>query len=100
MAADNFLWFPDPASGGLLTSGADKPQGASNDEWFSKKGAVELASFGFGVAQADTSGSGTSGASAGKAKFEEFTIEKDVDQASAPLFGACAGGGGVSNLDV
>jgi type VI secretion system secreted protein Hcp len=98
MAADNFLWFPDAASGGLLTGGADKPQGESTDDWFSKKGAVELASFGFGVAQADTSGSGTSGASAGKAKFEEFTIEKDVDQASAPLFGACTAGAHFPNI--
>jgi type VI secretion system secreted protein Hcp len=92
MAADNFLWFPSPASGGLLTGKATQPEGESTDDWFSKKKAVELASFGFGVAQADTSGSGTSGASAGKAKFEEFTVEKDVDQASAPLFQACTAG--------
>jgi type VI secretion system secreted protein Hcp len=92
MAADNFLWFPTPASGGLLIGKATQPEGESTDDWFSKKKAVELASFGFGVAQSDTSGSGTSGASAGKAKFEEFTIEKDVDQASAPLFQACTAG--------
>jgi len=92
MAADNFLWFPTPATGGLLIGKAAQPEGESTDDWFSKKKAVELASFGFGVAQPDTSGSGTSGASAGKAKFEEFTIEKDVDQASAPLFQACTAG--------
>jgi len=92
MAADNFLWFPTPATGGLLIGKAVAPEGESTDDWFSKKKAVELASFGFGVAQADTSGSGTSGASAGKAKFEEFAVEKDVDQASAPLFQACTAG--------
>jgi type VI secretion system secreted protein Hcp len=92
MAADNFLWFPTAASGGLLTGKAAQPEGESTDDYFSKKKAVELASFGFGVAQAETSGSGTTGASAGKAKFEEFTVEKDVDMASAPLFQACTAG--------
>jgi type VI secretion system secreted protein Hcp len=92
MAADNFLWFPTAAGGGLLTGKASQPEGESTDDWFSKKKAVELASFSFGVAQADTSGSGTSGASAGKAKFEEFSVEKDVDQASAPLYQACTVG--------
>ena len=56
MAADNFLWFPTPASGGLLIGKATQPEGESTDDWFSKKKAVELASFGFGVAQSDTSG--------------------------------------------
>jgi type VI secretion system Hcp family effector len=92
MAADNFLYFPDKASGGLLTGKATAPEGESTDDWFSKKKAVELASFTFGVAQAETSGSATTGASAGKAKFEEFSIEKDVDQASCPLFIACTAG--------
>lgn len=92
MAADNYLWFPAAATGGLLQGKASQPEGESTDDWFSKKKAVQIASFGFGVAQAETSGSGTGGASAGKAKFEEFTIEKDVDQASAPLFVACVAG--------
>src|SRR5208283_2720030 len=92
MAADNFLWFPTNANGGLLTGKAAQPEGESTDDYFSKKKAVELASFGFGVAQAETSGSGTTGSSAGKAKFEEFTVEKDVDLASAPLFQACTAG--------
>jgi type VI secretion system secreted protein Hcp len=92
MAADNFLFFPEAAVGGLLIGKATKPEGETTDDWFSKKNAVELASFTFGVAQAETSGSATTGSSAGKAKFEEFSIEKDVDQASAPLFAACTAG--------
>jgi type VI secretion system secreted protein Hcp len=92
MAKDNFLWFPTPASGGLLQGKATQPEGESQDDWFAKKKAVEIASFSFGIAQAETSGSGTTGASAGKAKFEEFTVEKDVDQASSPLFVACTAG--------
>lgn len=92
MAADNFLYFPSAATGGLLTGKATQPEGESTDDWMSKKKAVEIASFTFGMAQADTTSSGTTGSSVGKAKFEEFAIEKDVDQASAPLFVACTAG--------
>ena len=92
MAADNFLWFPAAATGGLLSEAATKPQGESADNWFSKKGAMECLSVSFGVSQAETSGSGSTGASAGKAKFEEFAIEKFVDLASVPLYNACTAG--------
>jgi len=92
MAADNFLWFPAAATGGLLSGKATQPEGETTDNWFSKKKALEVLSFGFGVSQAETSGSGSTGASAGKAKFEEFTIEKFVDLASVPLYNACTAG--------
>jgi type VI protein secretion system component Hcp len=92
MAADNFLWFPEAATGGLLTGKSSQPEGESTDKWFSKMKAVELKSIAFGVAQSETTGSGSSGAAAGKAKFEEFTIEKDVDLASVPLYVACCAG--------
>jgi type VI secretion system secreted protein Hcp len=93
MAADNFLWFPDAATGGAWVKGkATKPEGETTDDRFKDKKALEILSFSFGVSQAETTGSGTTGASAGKAKFEEFTIEKYVDQASAPLYNACTGG--------
>lgn len=97
MAADNFLWFPTPATGGLLVSGATQPKGESQDAWFGVSGSVvqnalELLSFSFGVSQAETTGSYTTGAAAGKSKFEEFSIEKYVDLASCPLYTACAAG--------
>ena len=92
MAADNFLWFPVAATGGLLTGKATQPEGETTDDWFSKMKALEVLSFSFGVSQAETSGSGTSGASAGKAKFDEFSIEKFVDQSSCPLYNACTAG--------
>ena len=94
MAADNFLWFPTAAKGGLLSDKARQPEGESTDELFGPKGkkALELKSFKFGVEQAETTGSGTGGAGAGKAKFGEFEITKGVDQASAPLFLACCAG--------
>jgi len=92
MACDNFIWFPAAATGGLLSKAATKPQGESQDKWFSTKGAFECLSLSFGVSQAETTGSASGGASAGKAKFEEFSIEKSVDLASVPLFVACCAG--------
>lgn len=92
MACDNFLWFPAAATGGLLSEAATKPQGETTDNWFSKKGAFECLSVSFGVSQAETTGSSTTGAAAGKAKFEEFSIEKFVDLASVPLYNACTAG--------
>ena len=92
MAADNFLWFPAAATGGLLTGKAAQPEGETTDAWFSAKKALEIQSFTFGVSQAETSGSGSTGASAGKAKFDEFSIEKFVDLASVPLYNSCTAG--------
>lgn len=92
MAADNFLWFPDAATGGLLSGKSAQPEGETTDSWFSKKKALEVLSLQFAVAQAETTGSGSTGASSGKAKFEEFSIEKFVDLASVPLFQACSAG--------
>jgi type VI secretion system secreted protein Hcp len=95
MPADNFLWFPSAATGGLLTQAgynADKPKGETTDAYFVKQNALEVLSFSFGVSQAETTGSASTGAGAGKAKFEEFSIEKAVDLASVPLYVACAAG--------
>jgi type VI secretion system secreted protein Hcp len=95
MPADNFLWFPSAATGGLLSQFNEKaaqPQGETTDAWFSQKNALEIKSFSFGITQAQTSGSASGGAGAGKAKFEEFSIEKGVDLASVPLYGACVAG--------
>jgi type VI secretion system secreted protein Hcp len=92
MAADNFLWFPAAATGGLLTGKSAQPEGETTDSWFKDKKALEVLSLSFGVGQAETSGSSSTGAGAGKAKFEEFTIEKAVDLASVPLYNACTAG--------
>jgi len=93
MAADNFIWFPEAASGGLLSgTGGDKPKGETTDNWFKKLDALELLSASFGVGQAETTGSFATGAGAGKVKFEEFQVEKFIDLASAPLYAACCAG--------
>jgi type VI protein secretion system component Hcp len=93
MACDNFLWFPNPAQGGMLGGNtAARPQGESQDDWMSKMQALEIKSFGFGVTMAHTTGSASTGSSGGKAAFNEFTISRPVDLASVPLFQACTVG--------
>jgi type VI protein secretion system component Hcp len=104
MPADNFLYFSKAATGSMLTTAGTQPEGETADHWFATSGspakgtfsnktsALEISSFSFGVAQAETSASSTGGASAGKVKFEEFSIERNVDQASCPLFNACTSG--------
>ena len=94
MPADNFVYFPTAAVGGLLGQHT-KPEGESADNWFGQatdKKALEVLSFSFGVTQGETSGSGSTGAGIGRAKFDEFSIEKFVDRASVPLYNACAAG--------
>jgi type VI secretion system secreted protein Hcp len=95
MPADNFVWIPQAATGGLLKYGAEQPKGESKDKWFGKEkniNAFECKTVAFGVEQAQTAGSATSGSAAGKAKFQPFKIEKDVDSASCPLYSACTAG--------
>jgi type VI secretion system secreted protein Hcp len=52
----------------------------------------EIKDFSFGVENPTTIGSATSGAGAGKAKFNEFTITKTADKASPIFFKSCASG--------
>ncbi len=93
MAADNFLWFTKEATGGSLKgTNAKKPEGETTDAYFSGKKALEIQEFSFGIEQADTTVSGSTGSGAGKAKFLEFSVKKAVDLSSAPLFNACAAG--------
>ena len=94
MAADNFLWFLAAAQGGNLNRArkAAQPEGESSDKWFKPRRRWNCLSVSFGVSQAETTGSGTGGAGAGKVKFEEFSIEKYVDLASVPLYQACCAG--------
>lgn len=92
MAVDNFMWFSAAASGGNLASNATKPAGETQDKFFKTKNALEILSISFGATQAETTSSMSGGSSAGKIKFDEFTIEKFVDLSSVPIFNACVAG--------
>ena len=65
--------------------------GESHDATFGKS-AFEIKDFSFGVENPTSIGSATGGAGAGKAKFNEFTIKKTADKASAVLFQNLAAG--------
>jgi type VI secretion system secreted protein Hcp len=54
--------------------------------------AIDVESYSWGVENPTTIGSATSGAGAGKAKFNEFTIQKKIDEASPILFKQMATG--------
>jgi type VI protein secretion system component Hcp len=85
MIGDNFMWFPDKSG--------SKIQGETTDEWFSQRKAFELLNFSFAMTcDESTEAKGASGAGAGKAKFNAFTIDKTVDSASVPLYKACSQG--------
>lgn len=83
MIGDNFMWFPEKSSGA-------KVEGESTDTFFAHKKAFELRSFQFTMDNKDAVDSGSKGSVAGRAKFQEFEIEKDVDSASVPLYKACS----------
>jgi type VI secretion system secreted protein Hcp len=57
-----------------------------------KPEAFEIRDFSFGVESPTTIGSATSGAGAGKVKFNEFTIKKTTDKSSPAFFKNCCAG--------
>lgn len=89
MAIDAFLQLSQP-SGGSITIPASAITGESQDP--NHTGWIELQSFQFGVDNATTIGSASSGAGAGKAKFQQFQISKPVDATSPALYTMAAAG--------
>jgi len=90
MACDNFLTFLGGAKGGNLPAASKQPVGESLD--INHQGSTELKSFEFGAENPTTLGSSSGGAGAGKVKFQNFKVTKEVDYASGPLYLACAAG--------
>jgi type VI secretion system secreted protein Hcp len=60
---------------------------------------IELASFTFEVENDLSIGSATSGAGAGKAKFDPITVTRQLDVASPTLFQLCASGTHLKQVD-
>jgi type VI secretion system secreted protein Hcp len=74
-AVDAFLVFSDTVGGTPVC------KGASTD--VAHPGAIQVASFDFGIENALNIGSASSGAGAGKAKFTSFTFNHTLDIASS-----------------
>ena len=85
MAVDAFIWFESPGVGSA-------PEGETKDSVYSEKKAFEIKDFSFGVENPTTMGSASRGAGAGKIKFNEFTIKRTTDKASALFFKNCCMG--------
>ena len=73
-------------------------QGESVDRDFPQ--AIEIESFSFGAENVTTIGSATGGAGAGKAKFQEFTIEKAVDSTTPRFLKTLATGTHFANVEL
>jgi type VI secretion system secreted protein Hcp len=85
MIGDNFMWIPDSV-------GVDI-DGETSDSFFSKLSAFEVGDFSFTMTNEQPTSSGDGSVSqAGKAKFQEFTVEKLMDSSSVPLYKACSQG--------
>jgi type VI secretion system secreted protein Hcp len=93
MIGDNFMWFPE-------STGGWKAEGETSDTFFAAKKAFEILNFKFTMDNKETVDApggkggtgGKPGSAAGKAKFAEFEIDKEVDSASVPLYRACSTG--------
>jgi type VI secretion system secreted protein Hcp len=93
MAFDAYLYFPQSASSG----NCPQPLGES----LIQPGAISLGeSWNFSLENKLDISSVTTGAGAGKAEFQEFTIKKQVDAASPTLFLACGCGANFDNVQL
>ena len=86
MPFDAFLYFEGHSAGSA------ELKGETQDDDFKKKNAFEIKSFSFGVENASTIGSGTTGGGGGKCQFSKFTVKKNTDTASTAFFQNMASG--------
>jgi type VI protein secretion system component Hcp len=86
-AVDSFIYFNHQSTNVAEFSGQN-----------STKPAFEIKDFSFGIEHSSTTGSATGGAGAGKAKFNEFSITKTIDRASAAFFANCVAGSHYKNV--
>jgi type VI secretion system secreted protein Hcp len=88
MAHDALLYFPNAAVAG----NCPRPVGENQIDQ-TRQGSISLGeSWNFSLENKLDISSITTGAGAGKAEFQEFTIKKQVDTASPVLFLACGAG--------
>src|ERR1043165_4709023 len=85
MAVDAFIWFQ--------CENVDfRPLGESADDTYKGFKPFEIKDFSLSIENPSTIGSATTGAGGGKVKFNEFTIKKPTDSASALFFRNCCSG--------
>lgn len=91
-AATDYFMRIDPGPGNTQITGE------SMDPQF--KGWTEIKSFNYGVENPTTIGSQTGGTGAGKAKFDNLEIEKDVDSTSPQIFQVLAQGQHFNGIEI
>jgi type VI secretion system secreted protein Hcp len=94
-AATDYFMRIDPGPGNTQITGE------SQDVNFSgKQGYIAIKAFSYSVENATTISSQTSGAGAGKVKFNQLEIEKDLDSSSPQIFAALARGQHFNGLEI
>jgi type VI secretion system secreted protein Hcp len=91
-AATDYFMRIDPGPGNTQITGE------STDKQF--QGWTEIKSFNMAVENLTTIGSATGGAGAGKAKFDQLTIDKNVDSTSPQIFQALAQGQHFNGIEI
>jgi type VI secretion system secreted protein Hcp len=69
----------------------DTVKGETTDKDFSKKTAIDVLAWGWGISQSGTTHMGGGGGS-GKASFQDIQVTKYVDSSTHALMGGCATG--------
>lgn len=74
--------------------------GETQDQYFAKFKAIEIASFSFGIHNTATIGSGSGGPGAGKVQFMQLAVSKMVDSVSPDLLNEVANGTHLRQADL
>src|SRR4051812_43223232 len=94
-AATDYFMRIDPGPGNTQIAGESQDVNLSGQQ-----GYIAIKAFSYGVENVTTISSQTAGAGAGKAKFNELEIEKDVDSTSPQIFAALARGQHFNGIEI
>jgi len=94
-AATDYFMRIDPGPGNTQIAGESRDVNLSG-----KQGYIAIKAFSYGVENPTTISSQTSGAGAGKVKFNALEIQKDVDSSSPQIFAALARGQHFNGIEI
>src|SRR3954454_17059684 len=94
-AATDYFMRIDPGPGNTQIAGESQDVNLSGQQ-----GYIAIKAFSYGVENSTTISSQTGGAGAGKAKFNQLEIEKDVDSTSPQIFAALARGQHFNGIEI